>query len=114
MIKRQKKNGLMLRFIQGVEKAGNKLPHPMYIFIWLLLGCMVISAVCAALGVEVTYLSAASDGTVSEVTVAVRNLLGRSELQNFFSNVVTAYKNMGVMIPMHVFAQTLREMPVSF
>lgn len=100
LIKRQKKNGLMLRFIQGVEKAGNKLPHPMYIFIWLLLGCMVISAVCAALGVEVTYLSAASDGTVSEVTVAVRNLLGRSELQNFFSNVVTAYKNMGVMIPM--------------
>ncbi|MEG2177137.1 MAG: AbgT family transporter, partial [Oscillibacter sp.] len=104
MTSKSKKSGggPMMRFIRGVERVGNKLPHPMYIFLYLLIGCMIISAICAAFGVEVTYMAAAKDGTLAETTVAVQNLLSRGELQNFLSNIVNAYKANAVLIPMLV------------
>ena len=42
------KVSLYNRWLNGIEKAGNKLPHPVALFAMLALLVVVISAVCAA------------------------------------------------------------------
>ena len=41
-------------FLDKIEKVGNKVPHPVIMFLYLILGVMVISAVLAAFDVSVT------------------------------------------------------------
>lgn len=94
----QKDSGI-IKFARTVERAGNKLPHPMYIFLYLTIICMVVSAICASMGVAVTYEAAQSDGTVVEKTVEVVNLLSRSQLQSFLGNIINAYKANTMLMP---------------
>ena len=42
------------RWLNGIERVGNKLPHPVALFAIFCLLVIVISAVCAALGVSAT------------------------------------------------------------
>lgn len=102
-----KKESGIIRFSRSVERAGNKLPHPMYIFLYLLIACMIISAICAAAGVSVTYDAAAKDGTVAQATLEVKNLLSRAELQNFLGNIIAAYQANTMLIPMLVVAMCM-------
>ncbi|MFN3858360.1 MAG: AbgT family transporter [Caulobacter sp.] len=48
------KRPLALRFLDGVERLGDKLPDPVFIFAWLIGALVIASAVCAAFGVSVT------------------------------------------------------------
>jgi aminobenzoyl-glutamate transport protein len=41
-------------FLDKIERAGNKVPHPVIMFLYLILGVAIISAVLAAFDVEVT------------------------------------------------------------
>ena len=41
-------------FLDKIERLGNKVPHPVIMFLYLILGVAVISAVLAAFGVSVT------------------------------------------------------------
>ena len=48
-----KENGkpsLLNRWLNGIERVGNKLPHPISIFAILVLGVILLSAVCEMLG----------------------------------------------------------------
>lgn len=40
------------RFLDLVERFGDKLPEPVFIFLWLILALMIASAICAGLGVS--------------------------------------------------------------
>jgi aminobenzoyl-glutamate transport protein len=42
------------RLLDGIEKAGNKVPHPVIMFLYLILGVAVLSAILAAFDVSVT------------------------------------------------------------
>jgi aminobenzoyl-glutamate transport protein len=42
------------RFLDAIEKAGNKVPHPVIMFLYLIAGVAVLSAVLAAFDVSVT------------------------------------------------------------
>lgn len=42
-----------LRFLDSVERFGDRLPDPVFIFIWLILALVIASAVCAGFGVTV-------------------------------------------------------------
>ena len=42
------------RCLNGIERVGNGLPHPVILFAMFALAVVVISAVCAALGVSAT------------------------------------------------------------
>jgi aminobenzoyl-glutamate transport protein len=48
------KRPLALRFLDAVERLGDRLPDPVFIFIWLIGALVVASIVCAALGVSAT------------------------------------------------------------
>lgn len=43
------------RMLDGIEKVGNKVPHPVMIFLGLIAVIIVLSAAFAAMGVSVTY-----------------------------------------------------------
>ncbi len=43
------------RMLDGIERVGNKVPHPAIIFLGLIVMVIVLSAVLAAFGVSVTY-----------------------------------------------------------
>ena len=43
----KKKRGLLEGFLRNVEIMGNKIPHPMLLFIYLCIATIVISAVCS-------------------------------------------------------------------
>lgn len=48
------KRGFSERMLDGIEKAGNKVPHPVIMFLYLIAFIAVLSAILAAFGVSVT------------------------------------------------------------
>ena len=50
---KKKGNGLV-RFAKAIERVGNKLPHPFYIFLILIGIVLVVSWACSMAGVSVT------------------------------------------------------------
>ncbi len=90
---------LMMRMIKNVERAGNKLPHPVYLFLILLAIVLVCSLILSSLGVSVTYLADDGKGAMTETTVSVINLLSRSALQTFLANVITNFSSNGAVHP---------------
>jgi aminobenzoyl-glutamate transport protein len=50
-----KKRGFVQRFLDGIERVGNKVPHPAIIFLGLVGLVIVLSAIMAAVDVSVTY-----------------------------------------------------------
>jgi para-aminobenzoyl-glutamate transporter family len=49
------RKGVLQRFLDGIEKVGNKVPHPAIIFLGLCVVVIALSAVLAAFDVRVTY-----------------------------------------------------------
>src|SRR5215510_4104587 len=47
--------GFLQRMLDGIERVGNKVPHPAIIFLGLCVLVIVLSAVLAAFDVKVTY-----------------------------------------------------------
>ena len=87
------KKSLMERFISGVERIGNKLPHPFWIFTFLIVFVVGLSAVLASANFSVTYLAASKDPTVAPAmkTVAVKSLLSLEILNKYFGNFAGVY-----------------------
>ena len=81
------------RFVKSLERIGNKIPHPIYIFMILIAVIMVVSAILASLGVSVTYDAANKSGEIEETTVAVVNLLSKAQLQNWLVNIPEYFKS---------------------
>lgn len=81
------------KFIKNIEKAGNKLPHPLTLFTYLAIGVLVLSFFLSKADISVSYTMASRDGAelAEETTVAVVNLLSRPELQRITSEFVTTY-----------------------
>ena len=44
-----------MKFIGGVERIGNRLPHPFMMFVWLIAFVILISVICEWLGVSASY-----------------------------------------------------------
>jgi aminobenzoyl-glutamate transport protein len=49
------KPGLLQRLLDGIERVGNKVPHPAILFLALCIGVIVLSQVLAWVGVSATY-----------------------------------------------------------
>ncbi len=42
------------RLLDGIEKVGNKVPHPVLMFLYLIIGVIILSQILAFAGVSVT------------------------------------------------------------
>ena len=92
MTKEKQKKGFVLRALDTVERVGNGLPNPATIFLILTAVVIVLSAICAACGVTVTYdyLDSAS-GEISQKTVAAVSLLSPDSIRHMVTTVVNNF-----------------------
>lgn len=88
------------RALGGIERVGNKLPHPVALFALFALAVVIISAICAALGVSATG-ELISGGELQETTVSVVSLLTKDGLAYMFTSAVgnfTSYAPLGMVL----------------
>lgn len=92
----------MQRLLDGVERAGNKVPHPAVIFAILIGIVVLLSHVLYVLGVSVTYESIDPySHELVEVTTAAQSLLTAEGLRFMYENVVQNFMDfnaVGVII----------------
>lgn len=88
--------------LDRVERVGNKLPHPVVIFIILSGVLIVISAILSAMGVEVNYTGIdMATGDVGALNSYVRNLFSAEGLEFMLTSAVTNFTGfapLGVVI----------------
>lgn len=89
-----KKPSLFNRFLNGVEKVGNKLPHPVTIFLILSLIVIIVSEIAFKAGLTVTYYNASAK---ADTTVSAVSLMNPEGLQYIFN---TATKNFTSFAPL--------------
>jgi len=94
------KSGWLTRFLNGIESIGNHLPHPITLFAIFALAVVVISALCASIGVSATG-NLVSGGALKETTVTAVSLLTRDGLNYIFTSAVknfTTYAPLGMVL----------------
>jgi aminobenzoyl-glutamate transport protein len=114
----------MGRMLDVIERAGNKVPHPVMMFLYLIIGVIVLSAVLGALGVSVTEEIAVpdsvevvpdyyEDGTQPIIspddldyedgwhletrTIAIQSLLSTEGIRFIFTSFVPNFAGFGVV-----------------
>lgn len=93
---------LFTRFLNGIETVGNKLPHPITMFAILAGAIVLISGICAALGVSAT--GEMIDGKTMEVTeqtIEAVSLMNREGLAYMLTHMVsnfTEFAPLGVVL----------------
>ena len=100
MSKNPNKVSFGTRCLNGIERVGNKLPHPVTLFAIFALAIVVISAICAAFGVSATG-ELISGGELKETTVEVVSLLTKDGLKYMFTSAVnnfTTYAPLGMVL----------------
>ena len=100
MQKKTNKVSAYNRCLNGIERVGNSLPHPVTLFAIFALAVVVISAVCAALGVSATG-NLVSGGELKETTVTAVSLLTKEGLAYIFTSAVnnfTTYAPLGMVL----------------
>ncbi len=90
------------RFLDTVERVGNKVPHPVVIF-WLLIGLVIaLSHIFYLMGASVTYQAINPETDQAEqVTTAVRSLLTADGIRFMYAGVISnfmAFTATGVII----------------
>lgn len=94
------KASLFNKFLNSVEIAGNKLPHPVALFAMLAAAVAVVSAICAALGVSATG-ELISGGELKMTTVETVSLLNGPGFAYMFTKAVsnfTSYAPLGTVL----------------
>jgi aminobenzoyl-glutamate transport protein len=114
----------MQKFLDWIEKAGNKVPHPAMIFVYLIVFVILLSAVLDLLNVGITeqvivpvtpetvgveYIGESSepaltlpeshptDYTIEEVTVSIRSLLSTEGIRFIFTSFVNNFAGFSVV-----------------
>lgn len=84
------KQGWMIRSLNSIERVGNRLPQPFFLFLYLALGVMVISFFAQGTSVEI---ERAVDGEMKTVSISVVNLLNPEYIKGILANWVSIYIN---------------------
>src|SRR5262245_47696648 len=116
----------MGRLLDVIERAGNRVPHPVMMFFYLIIGVIVLSAVLALAGVSVTDQIAVNDPVttepnyyedstqpiltpgqpdyvyqdkwhIEEVTIPVKSLLDADGIRFLFTSFVPNFAGFGVL-----------------
>lgn len=92
----------MQRILDAVERVGNRVPHPVMIFVYLIVIVILLSAVLAALGAHVTYQAYnPASGDIETMRTSARSLLTVDGVRFMFTGVVSNFMNfnaVGVII----------------
>ena len=89
-MKEKEKKSFVQRGLDFIERVGNKLPHPVFIFIILALITIVVSEIIYRLGVTVSFYDAKEE---AERTVAAISLMNAEGLRHIFNTAVKNFTN---------------------
>ena len=70
--------------LRWIERMGNKLPHPFWIFVWICIFVVILSAITSVIGVS------ALNPSTGEI-VTVNNLISGQGLRRFLEEMVTNF-----------------------
>ncbi|NLK43557.1 MAG: AbgT family transporter [Tissierellia bacterium] len=84
------KKGFFSRFLDFVERAGNRLPHPVTLFIIFSLIVIVVSAIAEMTGLSATY-DKFVDGEMVPTTVEAISLLNAEGIRKMVSQAVSNF-----------------------
>ncbi|WP_035444869.1 AbgT family transporter [Atopococcus tabaci] len=88
----KKNKKINIGLLKWLERVGNKLPDPAFLFVILAVITMVASAVAAQFDLSVTYEGVNSaTGTIETITTTVNNLLSVEGLHYIVTNAVTNF-----------------------
>lgn len=98
-----KKDNLVMRALNKVEKVGNALPHPTTMFIIFSLILIMVSFVCSKLGVSVDYeaYDGASKSLVMKSTTVV-NLASADSFRHMYTNAIKNFTSFVALGPVFV------------
>ena len=92
----------MQRFLDGVEKVGNMVPHPVVIFLILIAIVMVLSVVLSAFGTSVTFERINPEThEIEQASTTIRSLLNADGIRFMYLSLVPnfmAFTAVGLMI----------------
>ena len=121
--KLQQKSG-MQRMLDGIERVGNKVPHPVLMFLYLIIGVIILSHILYVLGVSVTEEIAVPievdtdlnfyedttepivphptdpygiDYEIQQQTIGIRSLLTTEGIRFFFTSFVANFAGFSVV-----------------
>jgi aminobenzoyl-glutamate transport protein len=77
-------------FLGWIERTGNALPDPVFIFLWLILGLAVISVLCALVGVQVQH-PVQKDAAGNAVVIAATSILSPDVLRRLLVEMPTTF-----------------------
>ena len=90
------------RFLDFIEKGGNKLPHPLTLFWIFCLVIAIISAIAASSGASITYEAFdKKEGVIKETTLVIKSLLDAEGIRYIFSSMVknfTGFAPLGTVL----------------
>jgi len=93
---------IMQRLLDTVERVGNRVPHPVMIFVYLIVFVVLLSALLSLLGAQVTYQAYnPATGKIEQATTAARSLLTIDGIRFMFTGVVPnfmGFNAVGVII----------------
>ncbi|KGP91464.1 transporter [Pontibacillus chungwhensis BH030062] len=92
----KKESKLLSKFLNGIEKAGNKLPDPFMLFVYLALFMILLSWVVSSFGVSVV-----QPGSGEEV--AIKSLISAEGIQYMLTSMLenfTGFKPLGLVLAM--------------
>lgn len=96
------KKGLFNKFLDGIESVGNKMPHPVTLFIIFSLAIILISEICARMGVSVNFeMIDKHTKELKNVTVDAISLMNADGIRYMFSNAVknfTGFAPLGTVL----------------
>lgn len=74
-----------------IEKTGNKLPDPVFLFLWLIGGLIALSVLASLLGWQVTHPTDIDEATGQPVVVAAASLLSADNIQRLWVDMPTTF-----------------------
>ncbi len=92
----------MQKLLDVVERVGNRVPHPVVIFVYLIIGVVVLSTILSLLGAHVSYDAYnPASGKIERATTEARALLTIDGIRMMYTGVVRnfmGFQAVGVII----------------
>ncbi len=99
---KQEKKGFLNRFLDFIEVGGNKLPHPVTLFVLFCLTIIIVSGITEKMGVSATYNALnKKTGNFEEMTVTVKSLTNATGIRYIFNSMVknfTGFAPLGTVL----------------
>lgn len=85
---KQEKKGFFNKFLDFIEVGGNKLPHPVTLFVLFCLTIIIVSGITEKMGVSATYNALnKKTGNFEEITVTVKSLTNAAGIRYIVAGI---------------------------